>query len=224
MRSNTVGPVDQMVEASTATTSSPVDDHEARRGRVAGMVVLLALAAVVALSWAIQPPTPVPASAPTTAFSAERAYADLQRIAGPEPTPIGSVGSDAIRDDDAVFFTVFGQMITYPMWLVWPLAGLALGIVIALGVLACRRAATTTPQLLVGAAAALLPMAVALLAAIGLWQLLIMIRPGYGDLVMGDPYRLSCTVGRSAVSPSRSWVWYLALRPELGWGPWQSGP
>jgi hypothetical protein len=73
--------------------------QEVRRGRLAGVVALLALAATVALSWALQrPPTPVPASAAPTEFSAQRAYADLQRIAGPEPTPIGSIGSDAIRD------------------------------------------------------------------------------------------------------------------------------
>ena len=29
---------------------------------------------------------------------------------------------DPRRVNDAVFFTVFGQMITYPIWLVWPLA------------------------------------------------------------------------------------------------------
>jgi hypothetical protein len=73
--------------------------REVRRGQLAGVVALLTLAAIVALSWALQsPPTPVPASAPPTEFSAQRAYADLQRVAGPEPTPIGSVGSDAIRD------------------------------------------------------------------------------------------------------------------------------
>jgi hypothetical protein len=377
-----------------------------RRARLAGVVALLALAAIVAVSWALQqPPTPVPATAPPTEFSAQRAYADLQRIAGAEPTPIGSVGSDAIRDhlvsalsaagfnvevqtgvgsqtfqsttvagrvdnvvatlpgsdstgsvvlaahydstfgtpgaaddkasvaamletaralasggprrndvvmiftdgeeagllgassfvaehpladrggvvlnweasgnagpsvtfetssgnaelikaladsapypvgdsalaalyqtgrqnsdftvfhkagfdglnfafiegvsayhhirdtaanlnpaglqhmganmlglarelaerdlaevrseNDAVFFTVFGQMITYPMWLVWPLAGLGVAVVVALGVMACRRALATPPRLLRGAAAALLPIIVAPLAAIG---------------------------------------------------------
>ena len=82
-----------------ATRVFRLDDHEVRRGRVVGAVAFLALAAIAALSWVLQqPPAQVPASAPTTAFSAERAYADLQRIAGPEPTPIGSVGSDAIRD------------------------------------------------------------------------------------------------------------------------------
>ena len=73
--------------------------REVRRRQLAGVLALLALAAIVALSWVLQrPPTPVPASAPSTTFSAQRAYADLQRIAGPEPTPIGSAGSDAIRD------------------------------------------------------------------------------------------------------------------------------
>jgi hypothetical protein len=67
--------------------------REVRRVQLAGVVALLALAAIVALSWALQrPPTPVLASAPSTEFSAQRAYVDLQRIAGPEPTPIGSVG------------------------------------------------------------------------------------------------------------------------------------
>ena len=432
------------------------DNHEVRRGRVAGAVALLALAAIVALSWVLQqPPAPVPASAPTTAFSAERAYADLQRIAGPEPTPIGSVGSDAIRDhlvaalsaaglnvevqtgvgsqtfqsttvagrvdnvvatlagydstgsvvlaahydstfgtpgaaddkasvaamletaralasagrlrndvvliftdgeeagllgassfvaehpladrggvilnweatgnagpsvmfetsspnaelikelaasaphavgdsalaalyqagsqntdftvfrdagfiglnfafidgvsayhhvsdtaanldpaglqhmgtnmlgltrgladrdlvrlrseNDAVFFTVFGRMITYPMWLVWPLAGLALAVVIASGVLARRRALATTPRLLVGAAAALLPIVVAPLAALGLWQLLIMIRPGYGNLALGDPYRPELyRWALGALTVTILLAWYLALRRRIG--------
>jgi hypothetical protein len=84
---------------STGSTSSELDGHEVRRGRVVAAIALLALAAIVALGWALQQPrAPVPASAPAQIFSAERAYADLQRIAGPEPTPIGSVGSGAIRD------------------------------------------------------------------------------------------------------------------------------
>ena len=430
--------------------------QDVRRGQLAGVLALLALAAIVALSWVLQrPPTPVPASAPSTTFSAQRAYADLQRIAGPEPTPIGSAGSDAIRDHlvtalsaagfnvevqtgvgsqtfqtttvagrvdnvvatlpgsdstgpvvlvahydstfgtpgaaddkasvasmletaralasgapwrndvvmiftdgeeagllgassfvaehplgdqggvvlnweatgnagpsvmfetspgnaelikelaasarypvgdsalaalyqagtqnsdftvfrdagfvglnfalidgvsayhhvrdtaanfnpaglqhmganmlglarglaerdlaelrserDAVFFTVFGQMITYPMWLVWPLAGLALAVVIALAVLARRRALTTTPRLLLGAAAALLPIVVAPLAAIGWWQLLIMVRPGYGNLAMGDPYRPELyRWALGALTITILLAWYLALRRRIG--------
>ena len=91
-------------------------------------------------------------------------------------------------EHDAVFFGAFGHLVTYPMWLVWPLAGLAVVIITALAVLARRRGQATTPRLLAGAAVSLLPIIGAPLAAIGLWQLLIMIRPGYATLFMGDPY------------------------------------
>jgi Peptidase family M28 len=124
----------------------------------------------------------------------------------------------ALRSEqDAVFFTVFGQMITYPMWLVWPLAGLALTIVIASGVLARHRALATTPRLLIGAAAALLPIILAPLAAIGWWQLLIMIRPGYGNLAMGDPYRPELyRWALGALTITILLAWYLTLRRRIG--------
>jgi hypothetical protein len=71
----------------------------APRTRLAGVVALLVLAALLALAWELQrPPAPAPASSLATAFSADRAYADLQRIAGHEPTPIGSLAGDAVRD------------------------------------------------------------------------------------------------------------------------------
>jgi len=120
-------------------------------------------------------------------------------------------------EKDAVFFTAFGQMITYPLWLVWPVAGLALAIVIALGMLARRRALVTMPQLLAGAAAALLPIIVAPLAAIGLWQVLIKIRPGYANLVMGDPYRPELyRWALGALTVTILLAWYLALRRRIG--------
>jgi hypothetical protein len=63
---------------------------------LAGVVALLVVAALVALAWALQrPPATEPASAPATTFSAERASADLQRMAGPEPTP--SAASQVMR-------------------------------------------------------------------------------------------------------------------------------
>jgi hypothetical protein len=43
---------------------------------------------------------------------------------------------DTEKDPRCVtIFTVCGQMITYPIWLVWPLAGIALGVVIEAEVL-----------------------------------------------------------------------------------------
>jgi acetylornithine deacetylase/succinyl-diaminopimelate desuccinylase-like protein len=75
---------------------------------VAGLVALALLAAAVGLDWVMQrPPAPVPSSAPATAFSAEHAYAH-QRIAGPQPTPIGSAGSAAIRDHVAATLSAAG--------------------------------------------------------------------------------------------------------------------
>ena len=103
------------------------------------------------------------------------------------------------------------------MWLVWPLAGLALAVVIALGVLARRRALATTPRLLVGAAAALLPIVVAPLAALGLWQMLLMIRPRYGNLALGDPYRPELyRWALGALTVTILLAWYLALRRRIG--------
>lgn len=66
---------------------------------LAAVVALLAVAACTAISWFVEsPPAPLPAAAPTSDFSAERAWTHLERIAGGEPTPIGSAAGDAVRD------------------------------------------------------------------------------------------------------------------------------
>jgi hypothetical protein len=118
---------------------------------------------------------------------------------------------------DAVFFTVLGQMITYPVWLVWPLAGLGIVIIVALGVLARRRGEATLPRMLAGAAAALLPVIVAPLAAIGLWQLLLAIRPGYEAFFLGDTYRPGLyRWALGALTATILLAWYLALRRWIG--------
>lgn len=119
--------------------------------------------------------------------------------------------------DDAVFFTVFLQLIMYPMWLVWPLAGLAIAIMVVLGVLARHRGEATLLRMLAGAAAALLPIMVAPLAAIGLWQLLIMVRPGYATLFMGDPYRPQLySWALAGLTVTILLAWYLTLRRWIG--------
>jgi hypothetical protein len=71
--------------------------------------------------------------------------------------------------------------------------------------------------LLLGGAAALLPIIVAPLAAIAWWQLLIMIRPGYGNLAMGDPYRPELyRWALRALTVTILLAWYLALRRRIG--------
>ena len=60
--------------------------------RVAGLVVVVVLLALAAASvLALRPPSPAPSDAPATEFSAERAFAHVQRIA----TEIHVAGSDA---------------------------------------------------------------------------------------------------------------------------------
>jgi hypothetical protein len=65
--------------------------------------------------------------------------------------------------------------------------------------------------------AALLPIVAAPLAAIGLWQLLLAIRPGYATLFMGDPYRPHFyRWALAALTVTILLTWYLALRRRIG--------
>lgn len=118
---------------------------------------------------------------------------------------------------DATFFTVLGRSISYPNWLVWPLAGLAVVAVAAAALLARRRGRATVPRLLIGSGAALIPLVVAPAAAVGLWSALVAIRLGYGELLMGNPYRpepfrwaLACLTVTVILA------WYLLLRRRVG--------
>jgi peptidase M28-like protein len=61
------------------------------------VALLVVVAAVVATLLAQQPPDPVPASAPSQQFSAERAAEYLEEFAT-EPRPLGSAASDRARD------------------------------------------------------------------------------------------------------------------------------
>ena len=65
-------------------------------GRLLALVVALIIGDAITLRIE-QTPTPLPASAPQTAFSAERAM-DLDRVIGAIPHPIGSDANHAVRD------------------------------------------------------------------------------------------------------------------------------
>ncbi|MBC3192665.1 M28 family peptidase [Pseudonocardia sp. C8] len=93
----------------TGRRRDPAGSGTGRRGRAAGLAGLVALALVVGAAWTVQrPPAPVPASAPATEFSAERALTHLRAIAGTAPTPIGSAGGDAVRDHLVAELTALG--------------------------------------------------------------------------------------------------------------------
>lgn len=116
---------------------------------------------------------------------------------------------------DATYFPVLGQLVSLPGWSVWPLAGGAAVAVLALGLVAHRRGTTTTPRLLLGAAAGLVPLVLAPLAAQGLWALLVAVRPGYAG--MTDPWQPGWyRAGVVALVLAVLLTWYVLLRRRLG--------
>jgi hypothetical protein len=119
--------------------------------------------------------------------------------------------------DDAMFFPLLGRLVTYPQALAWPLAGLAVLAVTACAVAARRRRLTTVPRLLTGTAAALIPLIAAPAAAAGLWALLVVVRPGYAALSLGDPYRPTLyRWALGAVTATVVLAWFVALRRRVG--------
>ena len=71
--------------------------HTVRVGRLLGLAALLLITALAAFSvLALQPPAPAPADAPTDAFSAGRAFAEVQQIAAATHVT-GSAADDRVR-------------------------------------------------------------------------------------------------------------------------------
>jgi hypothetical protein len=118
-------------------------------------------------------------------------------------------------ESNATYFTLFGVVIGYPAWLIQPLAGLAVLVLAAFAFLARRRALVTVPRLVGGMAAALVPLIVAPIAAIGLWEVLVLLRPGYAG--MRDPYQPELYRWALAALTTAIIVgWYGLLRRRIG--------
>src|SRR4051794_13265228 len=75
-------------------------------GRLLALIGALIAAALIAGA-SLRPPAPQPAGAPATAFSAERAMADVQLLA-PEPHPIGTEANHRVRDRLLARMTALG--------------------------------------------------------------------------------------------------------------------
>ncbi|MET0135755.1 MAG: M28 family peptidase, partial [Kibdelosporangium sp.] len=117
---------------------------------------------------------------------------------------------------DATYFRLFGMMITYSDALVWPLAVAAVLAVAALVGVAARRRVASVPRVLLGAVSALLPLALSVLLAQGLWILLVGLRPGY-DAMGGLLHRpLAYQAALAALAGLALLGWYLLLRRRLG--------
>jgi hypothetical protein len=117
-------------------------------------------------------------------------------------------------DTNATFFTLFGAAISYPAWLIWPLAVFAIVALVALSILARRRALVTVPRLIAGVAA-LVPLVAAPAAAIGLWEVLLLLQPAYAG--MRDPYQPELYRWALAALTATIIVgWYALLRRRIG--------
>lgn len=120
---------------------------------------------------------------------------------------------DAVAD--AVYFSLFGVMVYYPSWLVWPLAVSATVAVAAYAVVARRRGLARLPAMLGGLAAAVVLLFAAPLAAIALWEIVLLVQPAYAGML--DPYqpwlyRLALVALEASVLIS----WYLLFRRWIG--------
>ncbi|MEV6927719.1 M28 family peptidase [Dactylosporangium sp. NPDC051485] len=123
---------------------------------------------------------------------------------------------------DAVYFPFAGLLVRYPATLTWPIAALALLAVAALVLLARRRGLTTIPRTLSALALALVPLIAAAVAAQALWSLLVLIRPGYGELL--DPARPTWfRFGVLALTAAMLLSWYAMSRRRLGPVPLATG-
>ena len=118
-------------------------------------------------------------------------------------------------DTNAMFFTLFGAVIGYPAWLMWPLSSFAVIALAALSLVAYRRKLVTVPRLVAGIGAGLVPLVLAPLAAIGLWEVLLILRPSYAG--MRDPYQPE--LYRWALAALTAVIvlgWYALLRRRTG--------
>ena len=128
----------------------------------------------------------------------------------------GAADLAALRSGgDATYFPVPGGLVSYPGWLTWPLAGLALAAVIALAVLTVRAGRATWGRVAGGFGLALVPIILAPVAAQVLWLLITTIRPGYAELL--DPYRpLLWRLAVIVLSAAILLAWFALSRRRLG--------
>ena len=119
-------------------------------------------------------------------------------------------------DHDDTYFRLFGLTVSYPNGAVWPLAVLALLLVVALTWLAARARLATVPGVLVGAASALVPLLVAFGLGQLLWTVLVWLRPTYdvaGGLLHRPVAYHAAMIGLGLLALL---AWYLLLRRRLG--------
>ncbi|NYD33919.1 M28 family peptidase [Actinomycetospora corticicola] len=129
--------------------------------------------------------------------------------------PLDPTASDLPPQPDAVYFPLGDVLVTYPVAWEWPLAGLAVVGLVVVAALARRRELLTTRDALLAGATSPLPLVGAAALAIGLWQLLLVLRPEYADRPFLDrpvPYEVA-TVALAVLAVS---VWHVRVRRRVG--------
>jgi hypothetical protein len=143
----------------------------------------------------------------------DNAVAVARELGGRDLAPLSKAGAD-----DASYFPVLGRLLRYPGSLVWPLAGAALLGVAVLALVLRRRGLSSLARTAAGSALAFVPLAVAPLAAQGLWSALVLIRPGYASML--DPWRPGWyRLATVAVVAAVVLIWYALLRRRIGAAP-----
>jgi hypothetical protein len=95
----------------------------------------------------------------------------------------------APRGGQLTYFTVLGELARYPQALVLPLALLATAVLVATVIYARRRGGVRVRGI-AWAAAGFLPLLVATMGlGVGIWQVLLLLHPGYGSFLLGNTYR-----------------------------------
>jgi hypothetical protein len=143
----------------------------------------------------------------------DNALATARALGGAD---LGAMAAPA--DHDATYFPVLGELVRYPGTLVWPLAAGALAAVGLLVLVLHRHGTSSLRRTTAAALLAALPLVLAPLAAQGLWVLLVVVRPGYRELV--DPWRPGWfRLATVALLAAVVLCWYALLRRRVGPAP-----
>jgi Peptidase family M28 len=135
----------------------------------------------------------------STVFAATSHFAD-QDLSAPRGGPL-------------TYFTVLGEPIYYPQSLAVPLAIFAAVVFVATLLYARRRRSVRIRGVGWSAVSFLALLVVTMALGIGVWQVLLLLHPGYGSFHTGDTYRPEWySAGLLALTAALTIGWYLLMR------------
>jgi len=125
---------------------------------------------------------------------------------------LGDADLGTPQEGNHTYFTLLGMFVHYPVWLVVPLALIAL-LAFGLSLWYHRRHGARLGRVGLSAATFVLPIAVAGGLGLGVWQLLRLLRPEYSLFLSGDTYRpLYYAIASSLLALVVLLVWYRWIR------------